>query len=759
MQLQSICIKNFRRLRDVKIDLEKETSIFVGANNSGKTSATHALQAFLAGKADFTIYDFSAGCWKQFNELDNFDEGATEHELPTITLDLWFKVDVNDITHVIDLLPNLEWEGSLVGVRLEYAPKQLDILIGNYKKAKTEAQKKNQSGYKAWPACLTDYLTRRLKNEYEIKYFVLDYSKFDAEYNQSEDYIPLKLGDENERPGAKIIRSLIKVDFLFAQRHLSDSNISSRSEDLSKRLNRFYERNLEKRDEDAEAMKALVDSEVQLTNHLAIVFKPTLQKLNKLGYPGFSNPKLVIKAAFNYESVSQSAKLHYALGSLELPDRYNGLGFKNLIYMVLELLDFHERWIEDLDNRAPLHLILIEEPEAHLHAQLQQVFISQIWDILNKVEKIEEKYSTQLLITTHSPHIIYESGFQPIRYFHRCIDDENTPTSNVLNLSIFYNGEKNPSREFLQKYMKLTHCDLFFADAAILVEGNVERLLLPLMIDKCAKKLQSTYLTTIEVGGAFAYEFRNLIEFLGLTTLIITDLDSVTQKPQVAIEEDEAEQDEEGNLEGAASKGACMTNEEGAETSNLTLQRWLPKLTSIKELIEASDQQRTQIKSDTCPATVSISYQTPSKIVWKKEEANITGRTLEEAFALENLEWCQKEENKKIGLRVVIKKRELSLSEIHTKLFKRIKSSGFKKTDFALGILMSNQQEWNVPNYISKGLIWLTEQISKRDEEDLQNLPEAIIPEEEPAKAAEIEETNATVQDKVSKSAQSRNIK
>jgi predicted ATP-dependent endonuclease of OLD family len=72
--------------------------------------------------------------------------------------------------------------------------------------------------------------------------------------------------------------------------------------------------------------------------------------------------------------------------------------------------------------------------------------------------------------------------------------------------------------------MKLTHCDLFFTDAAILVEGNVERLLLPQMIEKEAQRLKAACLSIMEVGGAFAYRFRTLIEFLGLPTLIVTDM-------------------------------------------------------------------------------------------------------------------------------------------------------------------------------------------------------------------------------------------
>src|SRR6202012_4884109 len=125
------------------------------------------------------------------------------------------------------------------------------------------------------------------------------------------------------------------------------------------------------------------------------------------------------------------------------------------------------------------------------------------------------------------PHILYERGFKPIRYFRRHSTTNSEQSTKVLNLSAFYNTADPSDRDFLQRYLKLTHCDLFFADAAILVEGNVERLLLPLMIEMEAKTLRSAALSILEVGGAFGHRFRDLIHFLGITTLVITDLDSV----------------------------------------------------------------------------------------------------------------------------------------------------------------------------------------------------------------------------------------
>lgn len=133
-------------------------------------------------------------------------------------------------------------------------------------------------------------------------------------------------------------------------------------------------------------------------------------------------------------------------------------------------------------------------------------------------------------MTTHSFHIVYERGFVPVRYFRRSGEGAGQG-SEVLNLSHYYQQLGPPLSDFLVRYMKLTHCDLFFADAAVLVEGTVERLLLPEMIALGAPRLKSAYLSVLEVGGAYAHVFRQLIEFIGLTTLVITDIDSVVGPP------------------------------------------------------------------------------------------------------------------------------------------------------------------------------------------------------------------------------------
>lgn len=731
MHLHCYRIKNYRRLRDVYVDLASDISIFVGSNNSGKTSATQAICAFVSGsKSSFSLYDFSSACWRDFDRLGNLSEdSAAQPELPSISLDLWFEVAASDLYLVIPLLPSTAWNGTQVGIRIEFAARNPLELLQNFRTSRKEAvvkatalDKRENEKYVPWPQSLTDYLKNELLNEFEFKYYVLDRAQFDDDYKPNAGYEALLLG--KEPGGAMILKSLVKVNNLSAQRYLADPEASAgggggRSEDLSKRLSRFYKRNLNQRQEDHKALRALFDSETGLNEHLADVFKETLGRLSKLGYPGLNNPRLEIRSALNPATImsSQDARVHYVLGdgadALRLPDAYNGLGFKHLIYMVVEILDLHARWVADEEQRAPLHLIFIEEPEAHLHAQLQQVFIRNVLDLMKSGEADEGVFGSQTVITTHSPHILYERGFQPIRYFRRQ-NIRGEQTTEVMNLSTFYNQNED-DRDFLQRYLKLTHCDLFFADAAILVEGNVERLLLPVMIEKEAVALRSACLSILEVGGAFAHRFKALIEFLGLVALVITDLDSV--KLVTAADEDEDQDSKfevpntEPNQPGIKKAGkACLPSVPDALTSNQTLIQWLPKMQTVSELLAATDADKQQQAEGGNGFKVRVTYQTLTSVTWNGETARLCGRTLEEAFGLENAEWCQAAAQSHVGLKLRVN--PATPADLASDINKRVAGRSFDKTRFALSVLTEPPANWQVPHYIKEGLRWLTDVIN-----------------------------------------------
>ena len=724
MHLSKIRLRNFRRLADVKIDLDRDISIFVGANNSGKTSVAHAINFFVNAARDrVSFHDISACRW---SDIDAFQAGVENASLPVLSLDLWFAVEQADLHRVLDLLPRLEWEGSQVGVRITFAPRNEDETLVHFNERHQQAQDavaametpEGQEPYVAPPRSLREFLEEELGKEYEFKYFVLDEAQFNDELVPNEGYEPQELLREQGRTGKDIIGSLIKVDFLHAQRHLSDSEGGSRAEELSRHLSRYYQRNLQRHEEDQNAIRALVGAETLLNEHLRQVFADTLERLAQLGYPGLTNPRLMIKSALNPATVMNSqdgAHVHYALNDegLTLPDKYNGLGFKNLIYMVVELLDLHAQWVATEERRPPLHLVFVEEPEAHLHAQLQQVFVNKVREILAAEDDAPNGFHTQLALTTHSPHILYERGFQPIRYFRR----ESTGTqqaSTVLNLSAFYRTTGNPSRDFLERYLKLTHCDLFFADAAVLVEGNVERLVMPQMIAKAAPGLRSCYLSVLEIGGAYAHLFRTLIEFLGITTLVVADLDSVTP-PAAAEGGEEAEPAEAEDDDDVATGITCTPETPDAVTSNQMLAQWLPARSRIDELL-AADAAAKMIPGDaTGLGSVRVTYPCTVNLTHHGEQIARAGRTLEVAFAFDNLDWTQEYDNRELKLRV---RAPQNLEDLALRLHNKVHGSNYKKTDFALALLAKDPDGWIVPRYIAEGLQWLEDTLGVAVQKD-----------------------------------------
>lgn len=741
MKLHAYRLRNYRRLRDVVVELDDKISIFVGANNSGKTSAAHGLYSLLEGKrSKFKIFDFSASLWTKIDKIGESAAGDIEAPLglPSITLDLWFRVGENDLVAAMPLLPSTDWDGKCVGIRVSFEPGSPIEIVQRFRelrdKANIAAAADVADGtYKPWPESLTKYLTKELAQEYTFRYFVLDERAFDGFKERSTDYEPLPL--VGEQGGLSVLQTLLKVDFLRAQRHLDDpdGDNAARAENLSRRLSKFYQRNLDKRADDHAVLKALATSEKGLNDHLEKVFSDTLKRLSKLGYPGVKNPEIVIRATLDPTTVlAQDAKVHYVLpgdATAQLPDSYNGLGFKNLVYMIVELLDLHESWKGEEDKRPPLHLVFIEEPEAHLHAQIQQVFIRNVLRLIEEDHEHAEFFGTQLVITTHSPHILYERGFAPIRYFRR-VNEKLDHYTDIRNLSRFKIGADDTSaREFLQRYLKLTHCDLFFSDAVILVEGNVERLLLPAMIESTAKRLRSCALTILEVGGAFAHRFQELIEFLGLTTLVITDLDSVLVKdenPAAAIDglaeetEDELkpfEIDEIVDIASGTTKktkkrgSTCHAHTDGAVTSNQTLISWIPMKRSIDELWTVSVEEKVVDLQDSAGARVRVAYQCRVPVNFGGSTSELCGRTLEEAFGLENASWCQDEKNHLVGLR--LKTSPKSPEGLAEALHKRVVSKSFDKTRFALEVLASGpESNWKVPTYIAEGLVWLESEVA-----------------------------------------------
>jgi predicted ATP-dependent endonuclease of OLD family len=442
-----------------------------------------------------------------------------------------------------------------------------------------------------------------------------------------------------------------------------------------------------------------------LNNHYEKHFEGIMDVIQDLGVPSVNDRKMRIVSTLNPEVALQgSTDLLYVDPDLnhELPEAYNGLGFKNLVFMAIQISHFHLQWMNTEDKRPLCQIIFIEEPEAHLHAQVQQTFISNIWAIIEKASKNanEEHMIPQLGITTHSSHILDAVEFSKVRYFQRCLQADDAEQITTLNASKVFSlrdfgsqkestsgttEDQDETLAFLKRYLRLTHCDLFFADAAILVEGTVEKLLLTDMIDKSAPRLKRNYLTVLEIGGAYAHRFSSLVEFLGIPYLVITDLDSV---------------DPENN------RKVCRADKSYAITSNASIKFYFNKQ-SIAELISL-DTAGQVFKNNTC----YVAFQKSSEVA--DHDKVMIGRTLEETFIYENIALFR---NKKIAFGENLPEGK-DFEEEYKNVFNTIKASAFKKTEFALNVA-SSTSDWVVPKYIADGLIWLEDKIAINATEEI----------------------------------------
>ena len=135
-------------------------------------------------------------------------------------------------------------------------------------------------------------------------------------------------------------------------------------------------------------LRLVIDkSNEDLTKHYESEFEPLIKVIGGLGFPALNDRGLKIISNLSPEkALSGNTAITYLDNETkhELPEAYNGLGFKNLIYLAIQIAHFQIQWINTETNRPLCQLIFIEEPEAHLHAQVQQTFIRKIRDVMRK---------------------------------------------------------------------------------------------------------------------------------------------------------------------------------------------------------------------------------------------------------------------------------------------------------------------------------------------------------------------------------------
>ena len=770
MQVEFVEIANFRKLLSARVDLSLKTTLFVGANNSGKTSAMLALRRFLTPRrCPFEIHDFTlchlrtlaniGETWIQKNQSGGVVDLTLDpwvHALPT--LDLWLQVKEDEVHRVRDLVPLMDWTGGRLGVRLRYEPKDLNALFKEFITAVAEANAMRAAAAAAataknvdttaapkltvWPETVVDFLAKRLSSMFTIRAYPLDPALLAKPEKLRA--LPQTLPASALPIEGDPLRGLIKVHDIPAQRGFGEipSGVEEEGEfqtsaggtRLSEQLRGYYAKHLDPAKGpdpmDLEALQAMEAAEDAFDLKLTESFRECFTEVAGLGYPGVSDPRPRVSTRLRaIDGLNHSAAVNFEVDVVSdagavtplllLPEGSNGLGYQNLISMIFRLMSFRDAWMRvgkaskgaEATSIEPLHLVLVEEPEAHLHAQVQQVFIKKAYEVLRRKPELGEndKLCTQLIVSTHSSHVAHETPFASLRYFRRLPAGmvANVPVSTVVNLSQVF-GDGTETERFVTRYLRAQHADLFFADAAILVEGPAERMLIPNFIRAHYNVLHQSYVTLLEIGGSHAHRLRPLIDHLGLLTLIVTDLDSLTATGGSSVQ---------------PALGA------GQKTNNATLKTWVPALDDIEALIAAPPAAKTIADAGDTLFAVRAAYQIPVEVMMPGATAKETAYpyTFEDALVFENVDFFATFPGP--GLNAKFRTAIATgggPTAVGASMYTALKDG--KKAEFALDVLMAeNFNNLKVPYYIAEGLEWLLEQMKKKQVEILKSAPDTAV--------------------------------
>lgn len=689
MKIAKIYIQNFRLLKDFSIDLEENVSMVVGKNNTGKTSVLTVLDKFLGSSGKrFTYNDFNLELRSQIISLLT-NVTPEENKYTPLGIKALIQIEYNesdDLSDISQLILSLDPDDTTIILELRY-----ELSFQNLIKMKEEFINE-RARYHSPNVFLEEHLT-----EYIPSVKVKSVSSTDPK-------VWIDLQKEKIQ-----LNKLIGFQFISAKRDVTNKD---QDKTLSTQTSKIYKSTSESdthKEAVADFKNTLRSTDLDLSKIYEELFGDVIQIIKRFG--GIRKDEVLINIVSTLqhrELLDGNTTVKYMHEDHDLPEHYNGLGYMNLLSMIFDIHVLISRLKKEPDQRpAPINIFFIEEPEAHTHPQMQYVFIKNIKNLLNELREIPEqsRLNLQTIISTHSSHIVAESDFDDIKYLKR-ITGCSVESKNLKSLKENYSDSdiRKQHYKFLKQYLTLNRAEVFFADKIVMIEGDTERILLPAMMKKIDQEqepddtpLLSQNISIIEVG-AHSKIFEDFIIFLGVKTLVITDIDSGYQKE---IPGKSPEKKHEN----------CLPDDPKAEyTTNSSLLHFHNKkrgdlkyflnLSKNKKCLKKSVKDWVKDKN----GFVFIAYQT--------KENNYHGRSFEDAFFNLNHKMLF---DKGHGAFQSVTKKWFNEYKTDFDHFKFSEKGIGSKPSLAIEVLLNSEDDenenqfvnWAIPSYIKEGLIWL----------------------------------------------------
>ncbi len=413
MYLEKFIIKNFRGIENITLNFNKGLNVLIGENNAGKSAIIDALRVCLSyGNQRREIYI----------SLSDFhiDKSAISEELYDIEFHLHFH---------IDNAAEAGWFNDLLSVA-EDGTQDLQLHFRYYLDENDRVKYKVWGGTNEGQAIAPEVL------------FLIYHVHLDA-LRDAEQYLrPIR----GNRLGQLYANIQIDPD------HKTDQ---------------------EKKRELAKKVRSAVDDDADWVGHVAKGKEKINEHLKETSFTDKQQHVDISFLPFDFNKLVDNLKIQMPIYSEDLLDGdpskqkhfelyQNGLGYNNLIYTATVLGDLKQRKVLQAETYAAL---LIEEPEAHLHPQLQNIFF-------NYLNKLDTEQGFQIFISSHSPTITAKADLKSVIVLQN-------QANKIHALSLTKSGLTEDNQKYLHKFLDVTKSQLFFSNGVILVEGISEALLMP----------------------------------------------------------------------------------------------------------------------------------------------------------------------------------------------------------------------------------------------------------------------------------------